>query len=290
MAIQLDQSVAAKLNQGVDLGGGVQLPFLAPYIWTLNGTAALKALGGAQYYGGWVVKQEDIEDCARDTHRTIPAEFILSEISTKDGGTFPGYTSRHVIVAPIGIRKAWVTSEGVRYHEYQPGTRQHVQALCYLATKEGEGQYHPWGPVILTTKGFQAKNLIDSFAAWNRHTASLRRKIAPGVPAWCFYLAVGTFGAERKSVSVGKNAKSPITPISAYLKPGLTEADLENLFVGDTVATIMAELMDEAKEWLDAWKGDPSTNQFHQSQNGYGMPEDDFIWPDTDRPEDEIPF
>jgi hypothetical protein len=79
------------------------------------------------------------------------------------------------------------------------------------------------------------------------------------VPAWCFYLALGTFGKERQAMNVGKpGAQSPITPISAFIHDRFNEDLMASLFVGSEVANVMSELQDQARDWLNAWKqGEP---------------------------------
>jgi hypothetical protein len=186
-----------------------------------------------------------------------------------------------VIVAPIGRRVSWLT-DGKRSSEYVEGGRRHLQVLAYMAEAQGDNgsrTYTPWGPVVLTSKGYQARNLLDSFARWDRATAQIRRKIAPGVPAWCFYLALGTFEKDRHVMNVGKpGAQSPITPITSYIPEHLTEDLINNLFVGNEIAAVMSDLQDQAAEWLAAWKtGDAAVAEEYNEngfQNGYQNEED----------------
>lgn len=283
MTINLDSNISNRLNEGMNLGGGIQLPFMAPVFFVINGDAKLKGLGGAQYFGGWAVKAEDLQDAAA-TGLVIPSTYVLSEMTTSDGKTYEAYTMRSIVVAPIAVRQAWITREKVRSPHYVEGARQHVQALCYMAIKTGENgsaTYAPWGPVVLSAKGFQAKNLIGSFGAWDKHTSSLRRKIAQGVPAWCFYLAIGTFGQQRQQVMVGSNSQSPITPVGAYLPENLSEPTFSKLFVGQQVAEAMVQYMDGAQDWLNAWK-DASKDQL-----GDRPVDGDFV---QEPPMEDIPF
>jgi hypothetical protein len=142
----------------------------------------------------------------------------------------------------------------------------------------GSNQLKPWGPVVLTAKGYQARNLLDAFARWEKATSQLRWKLAPGIPAWCFYMTLGTFGKERQVLNVGKpGAQSPITPISAYLPATMDEEVLQNLFVGNEAVEMMANLQDQASEWLHAWK---ESSLFEAEE------EQDTIF----QPEEEIPF
>lgn len=286
MSINLDQSLAEALNQGMNMGGALTLPFPAPTLWVVNGNAQLKQLGGAQYFGGWAANREDIDE-ARQQNKVdwLPSAFHEEEIVTKDNQTLLVYTARNILCAPIAMRRAWVTEEGKRTAAYPEGqkARQHVQVLAYLAGKADTNSLAAaWGPVVLSAKGFQANNLMDSFTAWNKHTQTLRRKIAPGVPAWCFYLAIGTFG-ERKTAMVGKSgAQSPITPISAFLPTDLTEQTLEKLFVQNDIAGAMGVYLGDAAEWLNAWKV--------QQDNGHAAPVDDFPLDPVEPGLDASPF
>ena len=107
---------------------------------------------------------------------------------------------------------------------------------------------------MLTAKGYQAKNLLDSFSLWNRSTSKIRGKIAPGIPAWTFYLSVGTYGDKRNQVMVGQgNSQSPITPVGAWVPKEITEPVMESLFVGEDHAEAMAVYLESADEWLHAY-------------------------------------
>jgi len=255
--ITLDPTLARKLDLGMRSSESVELPFPVVYVWALNGQASYKSQGGALYYGGWACKAEDMQAMTDQQGLSIPADWKLVTIASRDGGEFEAYTNRHVIVAPIGKRESWLT-DGKRTTEYVEGGRRHLQVLAYMAEARGENgskQFVPWGPVILTAKGYQARNLLDAFARWNKATAQLRWRVAPGVPAWCFYLSLGTFGKERQAINVGKpGAQSPITPISAYISERLNDELMANLFVGNEVAALMADLQDQASDWLNAWK------------------------------------
>ena len=256
--IELDQETSNALNQGMEMGGGIMLPFIAPTLWALNGKAELRQIGGAQYFGGWAANRDDIEDALQQNKLDwLPGSMKRETFVVKGDKEIEVYTSRGVLVAPIGLRKAWLTDDGRRLPAYTEGVRarQHAQALVLLAGKDKEGIIHPWGPAVLSAKGYQATNLLDALGAWDKHTKSIRRQIAPNVPAWCFYLAIGTFGNERKGVMVGKNgAQSSITPIGPYLPETITPETMEALFVGQETAAEMAIYLADAREWLDAWK------------------------------------
>lgn len=254
--LALDAGLAKKLDHGMRMGEAVELPFPVVYIWALNGQPGYKSQGGALYYGGWACKADDLHTVAGQQGLPTPQDWRLVTIASRDGGEFEAYTSRTVVVAPIGKRISWLM-DGKRFSSYVEGGRRHLQVLSYMAevrSDNGKRVYAPWGPVVLTAKGYQARNLLDAFARWEKATSQIRWKLAPGVPAWCFYLTLGTFGKERQVVNVGKpGAQSPITPIGANVE-GLTESLLANLFTGHEVAAVMANLLDQSAEWLNAWK------------------------------------
>jgi len=286
MTITLDDKISKSLSEGMNTGSGVELPFPVVYLWAMNGQTAYKQQGGAPYFGGWACKAEQMDDMLTKTGLNLPAKWVKSTNAARDGSEFEIYSSRDVIVAPITKRISWVRDENgrsVRHPHYIEGGRQHVQVLAYLAEQMENKEFHPWGTVVLTAKGFQAINLDKAFKDWKKVTAQLRAKIAPGIPAWCFYLAVGTFGKERVQESVGKAAKSPITPLTLYAPDGMREGHLERLFVGEGVAAIMATRKDEAAEWLNEWKknGNGAADEV-EAENGDVQPPDNNF--------DEAPF
>lgn len=255
--IDLPQELGNKLKSGMETDGGIKLPFPAPIFWVINGDAKMKTKD-AQYYGGWASKEADLEDALQQLKLDLPAGIELTEMSTKDGKEYGAYITRSLLVAPIAKRQAWIVTRPdgseTRKERYSDGekARQHVQILCQLAVKTGDGIF-PWSPIVLSAKGYQAMFLMNAFKEWDKHTLDLRRKIAPNAPYNLFYCAVGTFGKEREAKPVGKNAQSPVTPIKVYL-PELTDKDLERLYVGSETANAMSIYLDDAQEWLNAWK------------------------------------
>lgn len=267
--INLDSNLARKLDLGMRSGDALELPFPTIYIWALNGQTSYKPQGGALYYGGWACKAEDLQSIADQQALPIPRDWKQVTISSRDGGEFEAYTTRSLILAPIGKRESWLT-DGKRSSSYVEGGRRHLQVLAYLSEAVGENgskQFEPWGPVILTAKGYQARYILDAFARWDKATAPIRWKVAPGVPAWCFYLSLGTFGKERQTMNVGKpGAQSPVTPISAYIPDRFTEDLMSSLFVGSEIAAVMSDLQDKAGEWLNAWKENAVLEPYGESE------------------------
>lgn len=259
MSIELDENLSKKLNSGMAGEGGVELPFPVMYLWALNGQANLKGQidkAPATYYGGFACKAEDLHDLV-DQGMSVPGGWKASTSAGRDGSEFDVYSTREVVIAPYAKRISWLVGKE-RHPQYVEGGRRHVQVVAYLAEVQGENgarRFIPWGDVVLTAKGYQAGNLLDAFSKWDKATKALRAKVAPKVPAWCFYMKLGTFGKERVQVNVGKpGAQSPITPVTCFIPDKLDEAMFSRLFVGQEIASVMAEHLDEAQEWLQAWK------------------------------------
>jgi hypothetical protein len=269
--ISLDPGLAKKIEQGMHVGESAELPFPVVYIWALNGQASYKTQGGALYFGGWACKSPDLHQVIEQQELALPLNWNAVTISSRDGGEFEAYTTRHIVVAPVGKRLSWL-HEGRRYATYIDGGRRHLQVLAYLADVHNEGkvkEIKPWGPVVLTAKGYQARNLLDAFTKWEKVTSPLRQKIAPGVPAWCFYMSIGTFGKERQPVNVGKpGTQSPITPITTFIPEHLNPELVESLFVGNQVASKMVALQEQATEWLNAWKESSLAEPIEEMESG----------------------
>jgi hypothetical protein len=279
--ISIDPNLARKLDQGMKSSENIDLPFPVVYIWALNGQSSYKQQGGALYYGGWACKAEDMVAMADQQENAIPSDWKQVTISSRDGGEFEAVTCRNAIIAPIGKRISWL-SEGRRSASYIDGARRHLQVLAYMAENKAENgsrSFVPWGPVVLTAKGYQARNLLDAFSKWDKATSQVRWHVAPGVPAWCFYLSLGTFGKERQVLNVGKpGAQSPITPITAYIPEKVTDELMSSLFVGEGVAEKMSQIQDQAVDWLKAWET-PATSEVIEEYQGPVFPT-----------EEEIPF
>src|SRR5690606_23854536 len=133
---------------------------------------------------------------------------------------------------------------------------------------------------------------LDALAGWERATKAVRNKIAPGVPAWCFYLSIGTFGHERKQTMVGKRAQKAITPITLYVPKEINETLIEKLFVGQETAETMAIYLENAQEWLQAYEDRQAVHGNGGGRFNQPPPDDDFPLdpPDPNFDEDEIPF
>ena len=293
--INYNPETSKNLNDGMDIGGGVELPWLCPPVWVLNGDPKLRAMATmapALYFGGFAANFDDLQAAGEDHGIGFPNGFVETDLTSRDNKPLKVLVARNVFVAPFGVRKSWVNKDRIRTAQFALGSRQHIQVLAVLANKEQGGVFTPLYPVLLSAKGWQAQHLERSFSTWASKTANMRRKLARSVnandiPAWAFYCAIGTFGQEPKVEMVGNgNDKSPITPIGPFLPKEITEQTLEALFVGQEVIDYMLTLKDEAKEWLSAWAALDAGNKQPSAPAPDEYPEP----PMPVMPEDELPF
>ena len=269
--ITVPKEISDNIKDGMEHGGAIQLPFAAPFIYVSNGNARFQKAGGVSYFGGWSTDKDAMDEVLKETAQELPKYFTAEEMTSSEGKPLNVYTSRFVVCAPIAFRESWVHEKN-RYPEYREGTRRHVQMIAYLADSWIEGEkgsrqrkYAPWGPVVLTAKGYQAKNILDAFGAWVHMTKEVRRVIAPDVPAYFFSACLGTFGEQPNFQKVGSTQTSSITPIELYEPPSMDEAVVRRLFVGEAVYTIMADCKEQSKEWLTAWK-EQSLDMLHKNE------------------------
>ena len=228
----------------------VPLPFDAPFLWWMNGNAREKKTGGPPYFGGWAAHGEEFDNVLAAMGRNIPPTFKEYEMVNSQGSSYRIYAARAVSVAVIGSRKRW------RKDAITGKSRSNLQVLAYMALYKG-GKYEPWGPVVLSTKGLSAKGLEDALNLWAKETAKARRQFADNLPAWWFYVPLGTFDKEPQVKMVGPQGnQSPITPIQVYFLSQTIDQDvLHSWFVGQEIAATMIDLRRRAQEWLDDWKG-----------------------------------
>jgi hypothetical protein len=287
MAFDYDRESAERLGGGMNMGGGIMLPFDTPNFWWMNGDPRQRALAQATpalYFGGWAAKFEAIEAVKKDRENLIPGGLVQTDIYTQDNKNFVAYTTRNIVCALIGFRSCWVLTDPAdgrtqRAVEFVQGARQHMQVLALMAYKDRAGAYHPWGPVQLTVKGYMVSEFGNQVKQWQRLLSPVLKQIAPGLPATAFYMSLGTFGPEPVTRSVGKTAKSPITPVHSYQPENITEDTLTKIYAGKEGVAKMAAMLDQAGEWLNAWK----TRAANSKAGAGGPPAPDF----DDMPSDE---
>jgi hypothetical protein len=290
----VNQNTADALNQGMAIGGTIELPFTAPFFYWMNGNQQMRAMQQQVpplYYGGWAADGEMFETAIEENGDVAGVEMFAADMTSKNGKQYLAYTTRLLVLAPISYRSCWMLGDGpatTRFSEYTKGARHHVQLLALLAKKTATA-YEPWGPVVLSAKGYQAQNLLSAAKDWDKELSKVRKEHAPKVPAWGFWMGVGTFGAEIKVEMVGQgSAKSPITPLRLGTFKEYNLDLLKKFFVGKAALDSMADYLAQSQEWLGAWKKNnvPATNGNGPAAPGpYSeppMPEEP--------PDDQIPF
>ncbi len=241
------------------------LPVSAVYIWAHNGKPEFQE--GVPRFGGFASSAESVIDTVESKDLTIPANWDSIELHGREG-VYGAYLTRSVIVAPIGFRLRWMNGSTGEYQltfDRDGGyTRRHVQVLCGLGHIPNE-TIEKAGYCVLTAKGYQAGNLMDSLRDFYNALAPARKAAGAdnGVAQCAFWHSIGTFGEEPDYQQVGSSAKSVITPIKAhpkYLSEDITETRLKSIFVGRERYDEFGKVSQDAEEWLNAWQNGPSTN------------------------------
>lgn len=264
----------------IGMGGkAIELPFPVVYFWAINGQSALKAQGGAQYYGGWSSKADQVDLAIADTNRKKPAHWLEAFVAPKDGDEYAAYTARSLVFAPIYARTRWLGEGGKYKLHFDQATgciRQHIQMLVMMSDVNPEtNRPVVWGPGVLSAKGYQAKYFGNAIAQWNKATQKLRSVISPNAPPNIFWCAVGTFGKERRTQEVGKAGRTSfITPLTLYVPDNLDEKYLESLYVGKETAAAMRDYKAQADQWLHAWEKELDNSGGAVVVNGPPEPED----------------
>ena len=254
----IDAVALGQLREAERGGEGIKLPFPVLNLWVLNGAANLKALKDtcpAQYFGGWATDNDELGKLILDG--TVPSDldkWSAFEGAGKNGNAWNGRASRVATAAFIASRARWINGEtnaaGPHYDKAKGMTRQHKQylALLYISSK-------PWGYVVLSAKGWQTKYVYDAIKAWaaaiQPHRAALN---ATNLPLSAFALTIGTEGPEPKFQEKGSGkSTSPITPMGAVIKPGLTAEMVAQRFIGAPNLRANNDKRAQAAEWLAAW-------------------------------------
>ena len=241
--------------RSVQISDRVTLPFPNLFLWWKNGSMQAAKDKTVRYHGGWAANiDETNETLAQMMLDDLPVYFTEPmSFTNRDGNEFQVYTARYVPIAVIDRRKAWFERDsGGRYSK--------VQILGYMADLDKDNkEFVPWGPVVLSARGYSSMHMERAFQRWQTVTAQARAKFSKSnkpLPAWIFYALVGTVSSERITESVGSgNQTSMITPCKVR-EPSPDEMTFEKMqkwFVGHEVVQEMNELRALADEWLHAW-------------------------------------
>jgi hypothetical protein len=249
---------ANDLGNPFQTGGEISLPFPKVSVFWHNGKPDADKTRGVYHYGGFFSGAEDITNELADFN--IKPEAIGWKGDTwtdKDGKEYAVYSSRQIFVAPVANRKVWrkYVFEGVEKNKSTYSLLGFMayptaEKLCFL------------GPVIISASSYSGAMLEDAVKKWPSITAEARAKAAPNVPAWQFYIPIGTFGDKRVAVKVGNGPKtSMIVPAQIFVPDkGWTPEKIEKYFVPDEVVDQMIDTKKAADEWLN-WKPDESKTQ-----------------------------
>jgi hypothetical protein len=225
---------------------GIKLPFPAPTLYWFNGKTDFKDVAeikDPRRFGGWGVSKEDL-----DTLGVQPSPaWVLHNLTNKEGKSYQAYLFRSAWVAPIARRSAWFENDG--------RARSSLNILAYLALRNKEGKFLPYGPVVLSAKSFTGLAIEKCFKDFGVKTADVRGETLPNF----FFTPIGTYGDEPKfSSNKGKSGKeSSVTDPQLYVPAnGYDEAFLQSVFVPNIGSEILADMANykrQAKEWLADW-------------------------------------
>ena len=261
MKPNLPEEVQNEFEGGLSTGG-IQLPMKVPYLWVKNGEVARKKDGGALYFGGWAVNMEEMDSICGEFKRGLP--FGLKEIAVIPSADSSDkeielnlYVSRAILFAPLAMRESSILKDGTRVVAFSRGGRPHTQVLGLLAQVDKDASV--WGYAVLSAKGYQAGNVMDSIRkAQSAIKAACKKTEGFGLaPSNAFWMQLGTFSTKREAIKVGGgDSQSEITPIGVLLPEAINAEWLEKHYIGDDNVLQARDVMKTCREWLDAWKAD----------------------------------
>ena len=292
MSLNIPDRARSAFAGNMQTGGAVELPFVAPAFFWVNGDAKLMSLGNFQFFGGWAVSAEKLQLATESWENLqFPIPGLQEAMTALDNGqSMTVYGSRSLYVAPIGMREySSVLENGQqrRVAPFTPGGRPGIQVLAVLGYKNPDGSIFHWAPVLLTARGYQVNHLKKAIKSWQKSIEPVIKRMIPDTDPSAisnlFWMSVGTFGKERKAEMVGTTNKKPITPIGSFIPENITEDLLTKLYVGSDLAEWMADLAEQAKEWLQVF-------QLLEQPARRNQPAESAPPEAPPFPEDEIPF
>lgn len=269
-----NQEAREALKGSMDTNQGVQLPFVAPMMWWKNGEVALKPtyeVKDARRFGGWGISEEEVVNASLE----LPASFHKFEMSGTNG-SYNAYLARWVYAAPICRRFVW-------FQKTDSAWTSKLNILVYMAGMDADKNTVPFGPVVITSKGFSGKYIDEAFKKFSMQSAALR----DGDPINYFYHPIGTFEAEPvfEKITGKGGSSSSITPCQLFVRDGgYSDEDMDNYFVGDEIVGEMVDLYKQAEEWMHDW--DKKDNK----QNGNYVDDPSAATMQAENDENEFPF
>jgi len=253
-ALQGASSIADPMSETWE----ANLPVSAVYLWTHNGKP--EANEGVPRHGGFAASAEAVDELLSTEDIVVPSDWEHKNLHGREGA-YGAYLTRKVIVAPIGFRLRWLDQTGgyqTQFDRDNGFTRRHVQVLSGLGYLDDATPKFA-GYCVLTAKGYQAGNLMDSLRDFYNAIGPARRAAGAdnGIAQCAFWHSIGTFGDEPEYDQVGSSAKSVITPLRPHpLYLGgdeITEERLKVIFVGRENYESFTKVAEGAEEWLKAW-------------------------------------
>lgn len=292
MPINVPTKAQNAFNGSMQTRSAVELPFPCPAFYIINGNPDLEALNNSLYFGGWASSSENIKKSTEkwDVPEKIPG---LYEIKRTDGDGKPYYiqSARSIAFAPIGMRMysvAEVNGMERRVAPFTKGARPGMQVLGMLGYKNEQKQLQAWSPIMLTASGYQVNHLQNAFSQWRKAITPHVKKLVPDFTDSVlnlFWMYIGTFG-DRVQVPAGlprAGVQKYVTPMNAFIPENLDEKKVENMYVGDPLAEFMADLHEQAEEWLKVF------SKLQQAQASIAH-DDGMAYDEPPPPEDDIPF
>ena len=288
MTINLPKNAQGAFDGNMQSSAKIELPFITPAFWIINGKASMKTLGGVQYFGGWACEQGKVLQATESWRDLVapPPGLVSMEYVPDDGGaSLAVYAARSLYVAVIGVRmfsETTINGEKRRVAPFTPGARPGIQVLSVLGYRDENKYINAWAPIMLSAKGYQVNYLRKAVDVWAKTVKPLAKKLgAEGAHPGLFWSPIGTFGEERKQELVGgAGNKKAITPVSAYIPNDFNENMLSTLYVGEQNAEWMADLSLQARDWLHAFDNlatpaaNPAAGEVHEPEEPPFNPDD----------------
>lgn len=253
---EIEMSQLDKLNQAQGEGEGIRLPFAAVYVHVKNGDPKAKGLAASvQYFGGWEGDPEKIGELVETGDLpTFPDGWTAYDAVSREGKEYASIGTRKIVVAVIANRVSWLTKDGKsRAPTYsQEFSRLHVQWLGLLLNNQPKYCV----PVVFSAKGYQVTNVREAIDKWEKAIRPFRKELnATGLGRYAFWISLGTAGDKPDFKKVGPAGKqSTITPITALIPDGLTADLVSKRFIGKDALMKCSQMLDQAQDWLSAWK------------------------------------